>query len=590
MNLLWENIITFDAEGRRSLRARNIVRILKERGKSEGSVPVSFKRDTEEVQIDHGRTVLPDGSIQGLTDKGVRTSADNARTPEYDRQMTTLITLPAVDIGRVIDWQYTKKTVQADPHLPSYFQQVIHWNEPVVRGILEIRMHKAKSYEIVLTDTKGLARSRRTEGDFLIERFEYSGLEPGPEEGQKPPAGEIFPTLYVAPKISWDQAAAPFQSVLEEAAAVGSQTQSILKQLAVKGKAPEEVYAAVASWVAREIRLVRIGLSSFRFAPRALEDILASRTGNYLDKTFALYGLLRAAGLETELYLNRDRYLGSVPPTIRSLRIFNDAVVRVKRKDWEWHCADSDDLGPLTLDSAFYDTAALRVDSPTPVAGIQAVRAAPLKDDLVLTRYLTELDEKGTLKGARQLFVKGNAATTVRGYRNLSQEKLKRRMERLNQGFHPSSELLGFELKNVDDFTKQVEYRRDFRVPGYALQAGGKLLAFKMPGLVDSAGDVGLPVRHYPLGFLEREVQDLEIEVRLPAGFRVRSLPDGLSFAGKGYSYQGRFEKKENSVRFTGRSRRMAYRLSPEEYPSYKLAREKKARLADQWVVLEKTP
>lgn len=589
VNLYLGYHMTFEADGSTRLTVRNIVRVLQERGKGEGTVSGSWIRDLQRFHFDHGRTILPDGSIRGLTDKGVRVSAVHTSVPEYDRKMRQLQTLPAVDVGSVVDWQYTIEDSGEDPFLPAFLRHVVRLGEPVMRGVFEVRLHRDRQWDGVLSRTEGVSRRRWEDGDYRVERFEWVGLEPGKREDRKPPGEEIYPAFYFGPRLSWAEIAEPVRAVVTSATEAGPLTRELLEKLLEPGWSRDRIYQTLALWVAREIRLVRVLMSDFRYAPRSIEEVLSTRSGNYLDKTMALHALLRAAGVPSELYLSRDRYLSPMPEGARSLELFNDALVRVELDEgWVFRSPDDEELDPGVLPAAFHGTSALRISGERAPEGLTEVPDPPLEDDLLRTVYRTQLEVDGTLVGSRDLQVRGNSARTVRSYRNLSRDQLQKRMESLNHSFHPSSELTGYELRNLADFTKDVSYVRRFRVPGYALKAGGKLLAFRLPGLVDSSGDVGTATRRYPMAYRSRELQDTEIEVRLPEGFRVLHLPQGMDVEGPGYRYRSEFSREGDLVRFRGEYRRTTRRIQPEDYPAYKRMREERSRQARQWVVVEK--
>jgi hypothetical protein len=375
--------------------------------------------------------------------------------------------------------------------------------------------------------------------------------------------------------------------LVEEASRPGPLAAALLRQLLPEPAGPDEAYQRIALWVAREVRLVGVAMDSARFAPRPLEAVLSTRTGNYLDKALALFGLLRAAGLAAELHLCRD-HMGPMPEGVRSLHLFDDALVRVQlAAGWCFRSATDQDMGPHVLPSAFHDVAALCVSGAAPAESLGRVEAPPLEADKSEVRFTTRLERDGTLAGERDLLVRGNTATTVRSYRNLAGEELRQRMEQLNHGFHPRAELVDFALENLGDFTRDPVYRRRFLVPGYALQAGGRMLAFQMPGLVDSSADVGTPTRLHPLAFMDRELRDTEITVVLPEGARVLHVPEDLVVRGDGYQYQGSFQVAAGNVSYRGRAVRDTFRVSADLYPAYRSMREARARQALQWIVVE---
>lgn len=593
VNLYLGETVTFHANGHTTRTVRNIVRVLRERGKSEGTVPARWLRDLERYQLDHARTYVPRPGggydVRGLTDKGVRIAPVHGGTPEYDRQMQALHTLPAVDVGVVVDWQYTVERLRLDPAMPEYFSQVVDLGEPVLEGELVLRVHPDSGVEVELTRTEGVARSRTSEGEFLVERFVYRGREPARRERSKPPPAEIHPAVFAAPRATWAEVAASVREAFAPPASPGPRAKALLDELIRPEMSPARRYEALAMWVAREVRLVGILMRDVSHHPRDLEEVLATRTGNYLDKSWALFALLRLAGVDAELYLGRDRYAGNFPPGTVSLRLFNDALLRVPLDEARvFRDADDVDLGPHDLPAAFYGTRALRVAGGVPATGLDEIPAPPLEVDRQRAIYATRLDAAGTLRGTRTLEVRGNKARTVRGYRNQSKEDLRKRQEALNHAFHPQAILVGYSLENLGDFTEDVLYTREFEVPGYALRAGEDLQAFRMPGLAESSGDVGRPVRRFPLAFIDQDLEERDITVALPAGMRVVHLPAGLDLAGDGWAYRSSFTREAGGVRFTSRYVRTTPRVEPDAYPAYKEMRDRRAREAREWVVVER--
>lgn len=589
VNLYLGHRVVFEPDWSARTRVRNVVRVLKERGKAEGTVRGGWLRDLEEWALEFGRTFLPDGRIEGLTDKGVRIAPQFGGMPEYDRKMRQVSTLPAVDVGRVVDWQSARLRKGGDPFQPPFYSQVLSLTEPVINGEVVLRIPKDLDAEVVLTKTQGVLRHSRLQGNHRVETFRFAGFEPPPSEDSVPPAEELFPTIFCAPRSSWTTISQAMLEPVAEAAKAGPRAQALLAELVPPGTDLAKVYEILALWVAREVRLAPVLMDDFSYRPRALEDVLATRRGNYLDKTLALFGLLKAAGVGTELYLVRDRYAGAFPPRVTSLRLFDDAVLKVNvpGQGWVWRDPDDDDLGPGSLTPSLHGVQALRVSGDTPSSALETIPEPPLDADRVEIELDSTLDPEGRLAGAWRMRPFGASESLLRPYRRLAKDQLDKRMEEMAHSFHPSAELAGYTIENAEDFTRPISLERRLAVPGYALRAGGKLLAFRMPGLKDNAADVGLPVRRFPMAFQARELQTRDLEVRLPKGAKLLHLPGKLEIEGKGYRFKGSFSREGDLVRYASRYERSAWRIAPEDYPAYKRMRDERARQALEWVVLE---
>jgi len=212
VNLYLGETVRFPAGGGRERQVRNVVRVLRERGKDEGTVPARWFRDLGSYALLRGRTWVPgpggELSLRGLTDKGVRVAPLYGSRPEYDRKMQALHTLPAVEVGAVVDWAYRVERSGEDPGLPPDYAQVLHLDEPVLQGRLEVRIHEDRDLVVHLTRTEGVTRRRFRDGAERVEVFEYRGREPPKQERRKPPPAEIHPAVFVAPRQSWSEARA----------------------------------------------------------------------------------------------------------------------------------------------------------------------------------------------------------------------------------------------------------------------------------------------------------------------------------------------------------------------------------------------
>ncbi len=94
-------------------------------------------------------------------------------------------------------------------------------------------------------------------------------------------------------------------------------------------KAPLEKASRLYRFVAKNCTLAGTSLKRTSFLPRSAGRVLQTMYGNYLDKTFLYYALLRRAGVPAELVLLRDQNKGALIRNVPALAQFNDAVVNL---------------------------------------------------------------------------------------------------------------------------------------------------------------------------------------------------------------------------------------------------------------------
>jgi len=153
---------------------------------------------------------------------------------------------------------------------------------------------------------------------------------------------------------------------------------------------------------------------------------------------------------------------------------------------------------------------------------------------------------------------------------------------------HPNATLHSYHVSDLDDLSVSVEITTEYRITDYALKAGKTLMVFQLPDLEYSAYEVGKPSRVHPLDWSHRTSETNHYTLELPKGFEVYYLPRDVNYDTPLMTYQAHFEQKNRGILFTDASTRKAIFAPSEDYPLYKKGIEAKAKLAKEWVVLER--
>jgi hypothetical protein len=196
------------------------------------------------------------------------------------------------------------------------------------------------------------------------------------------------------------------------------------------------------------------------------------------------------------------------------------------------------------------------------------------------------LGPDGSIEVKESVSFCGRRQAGLRGLKDLKPEELRKWVEQVVHEAHPNARLRSYRIEGLDDLTRDIGFSLEYDVEDYALKAGDRFLAFRVPGLKHPAGDVGKPEREHPMFWMERDKQADSVSIRLPEGYRLYHLPEGLSVRSRAGSYRASYAEEEGAVRFEDAFVREATEVLPAEYAEYKSMRESAARFADEWIVL----
>jgi hypothetical protein len=224
--------------------------------------------------------------------------------------------------------------------------------------------------------------------------------------------------------------------------------------------------------------------------------------------------------------------------------------------------------------------------------GLMEVPILPASAEQVVTHSEIELQADGRMRVKRTVQPGGSAETDWREWSKLRPEEIAQKFEGIVSSIHPNARLLSYSAGNVDNLDENVTIEYEYEVEGYALTAGGELLTFKLPELYYSASSIEKYERELPMFWGRRYSLDNTVTIKLPEGFRVRSLPAQVkSYEGKKpfMYYEASFVEKGGTVVFRDIFERNSVYEPARAYPIFIRAVKESAQLAKEWVVIEKS-
>ncbi len=271
--------------------------------KRAGEIKLSANSGWESVELLQAEVVTADGSVHTVSDDEINVMdagwVGTAR--RYPPTRTTVISLPAVDVGCTIRYAYRRDKRQR-PCLSGRI--VFAGRDPIGQRLVELRLPQEIAARLRHTTLGGtLAHSRDRDGATVIHRWQATDLARIPDRAGLPPRWAFVPTLFLSTG-DWEEYAAALRSRLRTAAAVDASVEQLVTGLIAQTDAPRAKIRAIRDHVARQIRGAGPGLGGL--PPSAISPAattLADGYGNTADRAVLLHAMLSAAGFTPHFVL-----------------------------------------------------------------------------------------------------------------------------------------------------------------------------------------------------------------------------------------------------------------------------------------------
>ncbi|MFA5140889.1 MAG: DUF3857 domain-containing protein [Elusimicrobiota bacterium] len=576
---LLDRTYTLNKDRRWSRRTHTVRYILRERGKDAGAnVRVSYLGGAESAKVDFARSVTS-GTVSWLDDTSMQDASENYRYPLYDRLRSLKYSVPNVNVGSIVEFSHAVEVSSGGRARPFFGESYFQMSEPM--GVCRLRVIVPKGVKLAV-QADGLpagAVVKKSESDGTVTYlWEVSNVRSLRREDSMPPFARVVPRVAFAVQDDWKAIQAELAAAAEANRALSPEMKAKVAEL---GKDPEAVYA----WVAREIKQVPVEMEDFSYVPRPAQEIFRTKAGNSLDKPFLYYAMLREAGFDASFVYLKDKDKSPFLRRLPSVRQFSTGAVLLRTGTAERFIAPLSDVRRVSeLPGDLQGTWGLllrkgdRVLVQTPVLG----ESRESQQESVEI----ELKPDGSIETRESVSFSGRRQAGLRGLKDLKPEELRKWVEQVVYEVHPNAKLRSYRVENLEDLGKDIVFSLEYGVEDYALKAGDKFLAFRVPGLKYPAGDVGKPEREHPMFWMERDKQADSVSIRLPKGYKLYHLPKGLSLKSKAGSYRASYTEEGDTIRFEDSFVREATEVLPADYAEYKAQREGAARFADEWIVL----
>ncbi|MFH1745697.1 MAG: DUF3857 and transglutaminase domain-containing protein [Planctomycetota bacterium] len=580
---------TLAPDGSYTLRERRVEKVLLERGKDQATVARYFRKGEETLEIDFARTINPDGSLTPISDAAVDIASTNAGTPEYEKLHQVKFAMKQVRIGSLLDYQITIHRASTDPLFPFYTSLFFRDSEPLLEAELRINVPRGHELKYRLDRADKLVELTRVEeGDQVSYRFQAHNCPRIVPESMMPPAGDLYPRVTASLATGWNEIGEAFGAAMRASGPVSAELKARVAELIANTTDPQQRARAVYHYFNKTVLDQGIRPEEYSYAPQPVADVFARRAGGTIDRAVLLCTMLEEAGLSAGVVLACPQYRGCLLDDLPNIRQLDSALVAVTLPSGRQFLPPADEAVRFgQMPTSFQGTRGLLVTTQ----GSELVEI-PLNEpdaEMIAADYQLLVMPNGDLRVTKTETLTGNnEIARRRAWKDLKDEELRRNFEMALTGLHPKAHLDDYTIENLHDVTQPLTFTQKFTLEDYTMRAGDELLVFKLPDIDYDAAAVGKPTREFPLRWYGRTRLTKSMTVELPPGFRIY-------YAGKDYTadcgvvtFNATFNAAGREIRYEDVFIRNELEAPPEQYADYKAAIETRARVAKEWIVLER--
>ncbi|NPV83466.1 MAG: DUF3857 and transglutaminase domain-containing protein [Candidatus Aminicenantes bacterium] len=564
--LLLEQDLKYTSKGVLVRSGRQAVKVLRAGGESEALSLVRTEDFNTRVKRMNGWVINPDGYRDGLD---IKSAVITSLAPGtlYQDDKTLVLVLPEIKPGSLAGFEWEEEIQPVSLEDTFIFQRSIPVLEaryslsPVADGQAIFEWINWPQVPVTVSGPTRLAQLKNIPaikdeplrpGDRAVAGRVLVRLQPG----SSPRFGRFFS--------NWKDLGLWYEALTREKRRPDERVRAKAVELLSGREDVESKIKALAGFVQREIRYVSIQVGMGAWQPHPASLTLSNLYGDCKDMVTLLAALLEVAGINSYLLLVNTERLALTPASPVSIFSFDHALLAISLPDGssfsghEAVIADPE-LGRLLI----FDPSATQVPpGRLPhrflggcgllVAG-ESSRLCTLpvpeaRNHSLLRQGKFVLTAEGLLTGQVRETLSGSVADPVRSRLRLAGEKENRDyLENLLAQSLTSFKLEKWECGRLDEPEADLQLDYSFSASSY-LSKVGELMSFKpfvltpvlSPEILNQKG-----VRTYPVlpGVVEVEEK---LEIALPEGYVLESLPREENLSNDFAEYHCRFELKES--------------------------------------------
>jgi hypothetical protein len=555
--ILYREMTTNDPESYETHYYR--IKVFTDAGKKYANVEILYFKDFLKVTDLKARTIHPNGTVVEYTGNPFDKVVVKTHRVSY---LAKTFTLPDVQVGSILEYRYS---IRWDPDLLYATRWLVQHELFTRKAHFEVKPRLGSGYNFkghsFLPTAYGEPRLEK-DGTIQLDVQNIPGVA---QEQYMPPEDEVKARVLFyystqakeTPDQFWKREGKEWYESVEDFIGKRKGVQQEAAALAGGGDPPEtrlrKLYARV-----QQIRNLTYERSKTEAEKKQenlkdnqnVEDVLKHGYGYWGEITRLFVGLARAAGFEA-------------------------VVVRIAERDDNFFHHDVLDAGQLTGEVALVRMGAQDVylDPGTPrcpfgllsweKTGVKSIKLGkdggvfiqtpnPVAEDALQQRKATvRLDEEGTLTGTLSITYNGQEALTRRLDAMDTDEPGRRKaLEDEIKGLLPSTAELKLEkVSGLEGSEGPVRVDATVEIPGFGTSTGRRLLLPMALFQFNNGHPFSYAQRTNPVYFRYPFEERDEVDLEVPAGYQVESLPAPRATVAEFGNYEISRDKQANHLR-----------------------------------------
>lgn len=505
----------FDNLGYSTMTHRTVIKILTRSGFRFANITIPYASETEVTSI-QARTIDPSGKITALDPKNI---FDVNLYPEfmiYSDVRAKIFTLPAVEVGCVIEYTFTKRFSSRNYWNAWAFQQEI----PTRHSRFSLKIpaeweYRVQNYFIDIAPRKENPTSSNTQHYVWEARNipEYL-IEPA-----MPPLSRIQQRIEFSPAFvkSWTDIGKWYWQLANERMEPDATLKNFTETLLAGAATEQEKLERIFNFVREKIRYVSVSIGIGSYQPHFAGEIFKNRYGDCKDMTTLIVALARAAGISVAPVLISTWYNGEVDTLLVSQAQFNHAIAVAHLADKSSIWLDATDKHTPFGDLPWYDQNQLALVVQADTAVFARTPVQPATANQIRRDWDLSLSSAGHLSGLVKMQFTGAPAATQRRALELLHPKINEQLLATELvEVCPGAQLDSLKILHLAESQLPLQIQLYFKAPHFtSVTEGGMVVPAAFFGQTDYSTIFPGASRNHPIEirFPERRLDFISLKL-----------------------------------------------------------------------------
>jgi len=545
------------------------IKILNKRGVNDYcEVVLPYSTEYQKIEILDAKTITPDGKILKPDKRAINdvTPPFIVSAPIYSDIKYRTITMPGCTSDATIEYQVAITTIK--PYMDNNFfdSDRLQTSDPVELSIYEVSFPKDikpnyRQYNFSTPPSILETKNR------VVYTWELKNIPQIIPEQNMPPMSDVANRVAISTVESWDALAKWYWGLAGEQYGTDHAIDQKIEELTKGLSTTDEKIHAIYNYVAMNIRYVGIEFGIEGYKPHKAVDVFKNKYGDCKDHATLLIAMLRHIGVTAYPVLVDTAGIAKMDPSLPSPGQFDHEIVAVPEGKNYWFLDSTSDV------TGYKDLPPM--DQGRDVVIIQPDRATivktpvfPAKTNSVIDNRTVRIKDNNSIEITMNITYNGVYSmyekSMLRGMKPLQRKSF---IESTANEVCPGAILSNYSISDIYSLNIPVNISLTFTCEDYVIKAGD-LLIIKVPtmSVQNLSQIVARDKRTYPLVIGYNFEKSNTVNFNIPAGYRIRYVPDNTKYTNKFGSFDVIYKRLEKQLSYQSRMESNAYSIEPADY------------------------